>query len=118
MSDSGVWKKVLKGESVTDSRGGGWEDPTNDGDWIGTVRLTESGERRELLSVLAWKSCGEEWMRMSLVRRDSGHSQKKLRVGGPEGRIWSWKGTKCMSTKCWKVLRRNERLADMSRRSC
>jgi hypothetical protein len=89
MSDSGVWKVVLKEELVTDSRGGGLEDPADDGDWMGTVRLTERGERRELLSVLTWKSSGEEWMRMSLVRRDNGHSQRKLRVGGPEGIIWS-----------------------------
>jgi hypothetical protein len=54
MSDSGVSKVVLKGELVTDSRGGGLEDPIDDGDWIGMVRLTESGERRELLSVLTW----------------------------------------------------------------
>jgi hypothetical protein len=84
-----VWKEVLKGELVTDSRGGGLEDPIDDGDWIGTVKLTESGERSELLSVLTWESRGEEWMRMSLVRRDNGHSQKKLIVGGPAGRIWS-----------------------------
>jgi hypothetical protein len=89
MSDSGVWKVVSKGELVMDSRGGGLEDPADDGDWIGTVRLTERGERRELLSVLTWKSIGEEWMRMSLVRRDNGHSQRKLRVGGPKGIIWS-----------------------------
>jgi hypothetical protein len=89
MSDSGVWKVVLKEELEMDSRGGGLEDPIDDGDWIGTVRLIGKGERRELVSVLTWKGRGEEWMRMSLVRRDSGHSQRKLRVGGPEGMIWS-----------------------------
>jgi hypothetical protein len=41
-------------ELVTDSRGGGWGDPSDDGDWIGTIRLTESGERRELF---VRKSC-------------------------------------------------------------
>jgi hypothetical protein len=74
MSESGVRKRVSTGELMTDSRGGGLEDPVDDGDWIGTVRSIGRGERRELLSVLTWKSRGEEWMKMSLVRRDSGHS--------------------------------------------